>query len=58
MEGTWVEGNQEGRGIYTTQKGVVKIGIWENGQRQKWLEEGNEVQERKTFEKNSENKSE
>jgi hypothetical protein len=37
IEGNWVNGKQEGRGKFTNEKGVTKIGIWENGQRISWV---------------------
>jgi len=37
-EGGWLAGKQHGEGKVTNSKGIIKIGIWENGARTKWQE--------------------
>lgn len=37
-EGNWKNGKQDGEGKYFS-KGKIKIGIWSDGKRTKWLEE-------------------
>ena len=36
-DGGWLEGKQHGQANYTNKDNVVKVGIWENGKRQRWL---------------------
>eukprot|EP01022_Parablepharisma_sp_SALTPOND_P018657 TRINITY_DN3081_c2_g1_i1.p1 TRINITY_DN3081_c2_g1~~TRINITY_DN3081_c2_g1_i1.p1 ORF type:complete len:771 (+),score=47.91 TRINITY_DN3081_c2_g1_i1:288-2600(+) len=36
-QGEWVNGKQSGRGVYINDNGIQKEGIWENGNRIKWL---------------------
>ena len=38
-DGGWKEGKQHGRSKYTNKEGVTRIGIWENGRRQGWVED-------------------
>ena len=38
-DGGWLNGKQHGRSTYTNNKGVVRIGLWENGKRIRWLSE-------------------
>jgi len=36
-DGEWQEGKQHGKGKFTNSKGQSRWGIWENGQRIKWI---------------------
>jgi hypothetical protein len=37
-DGQWVNGKQEGVGIYVNNKSVEKYGRWLNGKRIEWLD--------------------
>ena len=39
-EGEWVNGKQHGKGKLFLLDGTIKTGIWENGIRIKWIEDG------------------
>lgn len=41
--GEWKMGKQHGKGKYILSEGSVKIGIWEDGKRIKWVDEGDET---------------
>jgi hypothetical protein len=36
----WSNGKQHGEARFTNSKGRSKLGLWENGERVKWLNEG------------------
>ena len=38
-EGEWKLGKQHGKGKYILLDGTVKMGIWEDGKRAKWVDE-------------------
>ena len=38
-DGYWIDGKQEGVGIYFNVKGEVRYGVWENGKRLRWISE-------------------
>ena len=40
-EGYWANGKQHGQGRYIVSNKEVKVGIWEDGKRIKWLEGDN-----------------
>ena len=40
-EGYWKDGRQHGEGKYILPNGVVKIGIWEEGKRIRWIQQLN-----------------
>jgi hypothetical protein len=37
-DGMWVNGKQEGPGIYTNARGEARFGIWASGKRMKWID--------------------
>lgn len=37
-EGTWVNGKQQGLGIYYISDGSKKYGEWQDGAKKRWLE--------------------
>lgn len=37
-EGEWLNGKQHGRGLFK-KKNISREGVWENGERVKWVEE-------------------
>ena len=37
-DGNWKLGKMDGEGTYTSEKGKVRIGIWQDGKRLKWVE--------------------
>lgn len=39
-EGKWKNGKQHGEGTYTSSSGKIKLGIWDEGKRIKWLDDG------------------
>ena len=43
-EGEWKNGKQHGRGLFR-KKNVTREGVWENGERVKWLDEAKENNE-------------
>ena len=38
-DGAWVNGKQEGVGIYYNARGEIKYGRWANGKRMAWIQE-------------------
>ncbi len=38
-DGNWLRGKQHGNGKYLLPDHTVKLGIWENGRRARWLED-------------------
>lgn len=39
FKGNWERGLMDGEGFYTSSEGVLRRGLWKNGQRQKWFKE-------------------
>jgi hypothetical protein len=39
FEGVWIEGKQNGEGLYTLADGTSRRGYWEDGKRIKWLDD-------------------
>jgi len=50
----WENGRQHGEGVYITQDGISRKGIWKNGKRLQWLDgneaEGDQAEEKKAEE--------
>ena len=36
-DGYWMNGKQEGVGVYTNNQGQIKYGQWTNGKRMAWI---------------------
>lgn len=51
-EGQWVNGKQHGEARFTNSKGRSKLGLWENGERIKWLDAKSSMRSRSSKSKN------
>ncbi|MFN9903568.1 MAG: hypothetical protein ACK55Z_33295, partial [bacterium] len=50
-EGQWKDGKQHGEARFTNSKGKSKYGLWENGDRVKWLDGKSSIKTRSEMSK-------